>query len=355
MLLPGPEAQQLATYIGWRLYGVRGALLAGTLFVLPAAILLWILSVLYTAGGALPGVRLFFEGVQPVVVAMVAGASVRLARRSASGWPRMLVAVFAFAALALWRAPYPSVIVGALLIGALAVQTFAPQIDESPVATTEQSLNSRRAGWLTLLAWLVPLAALTQLFPGTRITALALFFSTTSVLTFGGAYAILPFVAQHAASHGWITASEMVDGVALAEATPGPLIIVLQFVAFLAAHRNAGGLDPLLAGTLASIAALWTTFVPSFAWIFFGAPHIERLRHRRRLAAAMNALAAAVTGIVAQLAFWMAAHVFFRPGGQLDIFAIAITAAALLLRRLGIFPLLLAGGAVGVIRGLLWP
>lgn len=352
MLLPGPEAQQLAAYIGWRLHGVRGALVAGGLFVLPAALLLWVLSVLYTLGGSLPAVRMIFEGVQPVVIALVAGAAMRLAKRSVHAWPGAAVAVLAFAALAIFRAPYPLVIAGALAIGALAVKSFAPTREEPAAEPGRGAANALRAGLWTLAAWLLPVAAIAAFLPGTRLASTAVFFSTTSVLTFGGAYAILPFVAQHAAAHGWITAAEMVDGVGLAEITPGPLIIVLQFVAFLAGRSDPGALNPLLAGTAASVIAVWTTFVPSFAWIFFGAPHIERLRHIRRLSSAMNALSAAITGIVAHLAVWMAAHVLVMDGTRLDFFAIAMAGAAFALRRFGIFPLLLVGGLAGVVRGL---
>lgn len=348
MLLPGPEAQQLATYIGWRLFGPFGGVLAGGLFVLPSALLLWVLSILYVSGGDTAVTAALFAGIQPVVVALIALAAWRIARRSLTTRTGVILALGSFLFLTLWKVPFPLV-----LLACGAVGLFRP--DWLDVRTSdnsgpeEKAPDSLRAGWTALILWLVPVALLV-VFERGLLAELAVFFSTTSVLTFGGAYAILPYVAQVSVEQQWMTPAQMVDGVGLAEATPGPLIIVLQFVGFLAPYQNPGAMAPIVAGTLGALIATWTTFVPSFVWIFFAAPHVERLRRNLRLSGGLAAISACVAGIVASLAVWFGAHVFFPSGPVPDLFAIALFVAVFPAQRLGVLPLIALGALAGLAR-----
>lgn len=352
MLLPGPEAQQLATYIGWRMHGVRGALTAGILFVLPAALMLWGLSIAVLKGGNTPAVTAFLAGLQPVVVATIAAACVRLGRRSLRNAPATAVAVTAFVAVVAAHAAFPLVLLGALALGF----AWPGRFDVGQRDGTETAIPQRstvRAGWVALAAWLVPVAALVAFERG-LFADIAVFFSGTSVLTFGGAYAVLPYVAKHAAAEGWATPEQIVNGIGLAEATPGPLVLVTQFIGFLAGAGGASGGSALLPATVGALVATWTTFAPSFVWIFFGAPHLEKIRRNARLAGAMACVGAAVVGVVASLGFWLARHVLFLPGGSPDPWALGVCLAALILQpRTGIVPLLVLGGLAGVARSLL--
>lgn len=347
MLLPGPEAQQLATYVGWRMFGVRGGIIAGALFVLPSALLLWVLCLVYVSGGQLPAVAGFFDGLQPVVVALILTAAVRIGRKALRSPVAAGIAAVSFLLLALWRVPSPLVLLGALATGFILPSFFARGV-EPPGRDDTGSGRSGAAGWAALALWLVPVGLLV-VFERGIFSQLAVFFSTTSLVTFGGAYAILPYVAEASVAHGWLGPGEMLDGLGLAEATPGPLIIVLQYVGFLAGYHHPQGLPALLAATAGSVIATWTTFVPSFAWIFLGAPHIERLLASRRLSAGLGAVSACVVGIVLSLALWFGLHVFF-PDGRPDWFPVVLCVVALLLNRIGVVPLILLGGLAGVIR-----
>ncbi|MDX2080700.1 MAG: chromate efflux transporter [Terrimicrobiaceae bacterium] len=349
MLLPGPEAQQLATYIGWRLHGVRGALISGSLFVLPSALLLWVLSLVYVTNGQAPAVEGIFSGLQPVVVALIVTAAWRTSSRSLRTRAAIVTAAVAFLLLTIWHVPFPVILVAAAVVGLVCPQSFGIQPADRPLAA-DKLPSPHRAGLIALAMWLVPVAGL-ALYPGGLLAQLAAFFSTTSILTFGGAYAILPYVAQVAVNNGWVSPAEMVDGLALSETTPGPLIIVLQFVGFLAAHHQPGALPPLLAGTLGALIATWTTFVPSFAWVFLGAPHIERMRRNVRLSGGLAAVSACVAGIITSLAVWFGSHVLFPKGIEApDVFACVVCLAALAGHRLGVLPLILLGALAGLAR-----
>lgn len=371
MLLPGPEAQQLATYTGWLAHGVKGGLIAGLLFILPGALIMLALSALYAFHADLAWVQGLFYGVKCAVIALVVEALLRIARRALKSNAMRAVALAAFLALALFALPFPLVILAAALIGLL-VARYAPPTAIPPAAEDGAIDRAIAAGllphtrahparfWKQLLLWssiwLTPVAVLLVAFgPGDVFTDLATFFSRMAVVTFGGAYAVLAYVAQAAVeTHGWLTAPQMIDGLGLAETTPGPLILVLEFVGFLAAFRANTGLDPLLAGTLGAVITLWVTFAPSFLFIFAGAPYAERLRTNRSLVAALAAISAAVVGVIAYLALWFALHVLFgavtawRYGpldialpdpATLDPVALALTAAALVLTLVFRLPL----------------
>jgi chromate transporter len=313
MLLPGPEAMQLATWIGWRLHGVRGGLIAGGLFVLPGALVVLALTLLYASFGDVPVVMALFTGVQAAVIAVVIEALIRVSKRALKTREANLIAVAAFAALFFFKLPFPLVILTAAIWGYLRTPSVAK--DPSAPAPPAALARSLKAGAVWLVIWLAPLAALVALAPG-RLAEIGLFFSKLAVLTFGGAYAVLAWMAQEVVEDkGWLTLTQMMDGLGLAETTPGPLILVNQFVGFMAAHQ-VGGLALGLAG--AGI-ALWMTFVPSFLFIFTGAPFIDRLTHMPRLSGALAAITAAVVGVIANLSLWFALHVLFASVPELTL------------------------------------
>jgi chromate transporter len=312
MLLPGPEAMQLATYVGWRMHGLRGGLTAGLLFVIPGALVVLALSMLYAAFGKLPLVEALFIGIKAAVLAIVVEALLRIARRSLKDGVEWAVAGAAFVAIFFLAVPFPLIVLAAALIGfARGVDVPAASRVVKPDAGVRvtQTLTTT-AIWLAV--WIVPLAALAAIFGSTHVlTQIALFFSKLAVVTFGGAYAVLAYMAQDVVeTHGWLTAGEMLDGLGLAETTPGPLILVTEFVGFLAAHRHSGG-NPWVMGVLGAIITLWATFAPCFLWIFAGAPYIERLNAEPRLKAALAAVTAAVVGVILNLTVWFALHVLF--------------------------------------------
>lgn len=391
MLLPGPEAQQLAIYIGWLLHGVRGGLVAGILFVLPGAAVMLILSGIYALYHDIPAVTALFLGVKAVVLAIVVDAILRIGRRALKNRTAVAIAVAAFIAIYVLRIPFPLIVLGAGAIGWVG-HRFAPAafsggrahgngaqpdshglidrlIEGGHLTHTRRSApRALRTLAVWLLVWLAPVLAL-RLATGAHSvwSDIGGFFSVMAVVTFGGAYAALAYVAQ-AAVEGfhWLGAHEMVDGLGLAETTPGPLILVLQFVGFLAAFRAPGMLDPLLAGTLGAALVLWTTFAPCFLWIFVGAPYVEALRGNRAISAALAAVTAAVVGVIANLALWFALHVLFGAtqtvafaGLRLEApvlsslngiaAAIALAAAIAMLRfRLGTLPTLAFGALAGL-------
>jgi chromate transporter len=321
MVLPGPEAQQLAIYTGWLLNGTRGGLAAGTLFVLPGVVALLALSVLYVGFGTTAAVTGLFAGLAPAVVAVVAQAMWRLGRRSLTYLLLVGLAVASFAALALFQVPFPAVIAAAGAAGWLIARwrpgVFRPAAhgsgDDGPAPLIpDDALHHERPSrrrtfrilFAGLLLWAVPVAAV-AVFTGTGsvFTTQGLFLSGTALVTFGGAYAVLAYVAQQAVqTYGWLSAGEMVRGLALAETTPGPLIMVVQFVAFLGAYRDPGSLNPWAAALLGALLTTWVTFVPCFLFIFLGAPYIERLRGNRHVSAALSGITAAVVGVIANLA-----------------------------------------------------
>ncbi|MBI5517611.1 MAG: chromate efflux transporter [Deltaproteobacteria bacterium] len=335
MLLPGPEAQQLATYLGWLLHRTPGAVVAGTLFVLPGALAVLALSALYAGYGALPAVAALFFGLKPAVLAVVLEALLRVARRALTRPALRAIAALAFLALFAFAVPFPVVVFGAGALG-LALQRLAPLALPAPasahagavgdtvvermaaageLAHTRPSLaRAARVLGVCGLLWAGPLLGLRALFgPRSVVLDEGLFFSRAAVVTFGGAYAVLAYVAQRAVDgYHWLLPGEMVDGLGLAETTPGPLILVLEFVGFLGAYRHPGGLPPMAAGTLGAAVTVWTTFVPCFLWILLGAPYLEALRGNRALQASLSAITAAVVGVILNLSLWFGLHVLFR-------------------------------------------
>ncbi len=307
MLLPGPEAMQLATWIGWRLQGVRGGLIAGGLFVLPGALVVLALSMAYAAYGTVPLVAALFAGVQAAVVAIVIEALLRVSRRALKSRGAMAVAALAFTSLFFFNIPFPLVILAAAIYGYFT--TIVPPDAAGPPAATPSGIGAalRMAGLWTAI-WLLPLGVLMLASPGI-LSDIGAYFARLAVLTFGGAYAVLAWMAQEVVDDkGWLTLAQMMDGLGLAETTPGPLILVTEFVAYMAAHREGG---PLL-GLAAAAVSLWVTFVPSFGFIFTGAPFIARLTAMPRLSGALTAITAAVVGVIASLSLWFALHVLFN-------------------------------------------
>ena len=331
MLLPGPEAQQLATYIGWLLHGTRGGLVAGLLFVLPGFLAIMALSIAYVLWHQQPIVEGLFLGLKAAVIALVIEALLRIGKRALTSRAALWVAGLAFFAIAVLHAPFPLIVLGAGLAGYLRARLGAGSF-AAPRAQSE----SLRAGstqvhpsvnrnlkllvvWLPL--WFAPVAACAWwLGAASPYTQLGVFFSKMAVVTFGGAYAVLTYVAQQAVERfAWVTPAQMLDGLGLAESTPGPLIMVVQFVGFLAAYQAAGSGHPLLSGILGAVITVWVTFVPCFLWIFLGAPYIESLRGNVALASALAAITAAVVGVIANLALWFAAHVLFTNLGPFGV------------------------------------
>ncbi|WP_421760165.1 chromate efflux transporter [Devosia sp.] len=336
MLLPGPEAQQLATYVGWLLHGTRGGVIAGTLFVLPGFCVILALSIAYALLHEAHWLESLFFGLKAAVLAIVIDAVLRVAKRTLKNKMLVGLAALAFVALFAGNVPFPLVVIGAGVFGYFgararpdifaagahrAAEPDLPSVigdgDAGPrpgVLSTVRTIAIWSLLWAAPLLLIVPMAGLNNTF-----AALWLFFSQMAVVTFGGAYAVLAYVAQQAVQQfGWLNPGEMIDGLALAETTPGPLVLVLNFVGFLAAFRASSGLDPLLAGVLGATLTAWVTFVPCFLWIFLGAPHIERLRSNKALSGALTAITAAVVGVILNLAIWFGLHVLFGTVGTFN-------------------------------------
>ncbi len=371
MVLPGPEAMQLATYCGWMMHGVRGGLVAGALFVLPGVLSIMALSILYVTLGEASWMAGLFFGLKAAVLAIVIGALIRIGGKALKTTAAKIIAVLAFLALALFAVPFPAVVLAAAIAGwyllrepgeakALPAPTHAKTIAVSAVLT---------------LIWAATMSALYFGTGASSIwTDIGGFFSMLAVVTFGGAYAVLAYVGQVAVTtKQWLLPGEMLDGLGMAETTPGPLVMVLQFVGFLAAYRNPGGLDPLLAGVLGGLLTSWVTFLPCFLWVFAGAPYVERLRSNAAVSAALAGVTAAVVGVIANLALWFAMHFLFADvariqwgavqmewpvwnGLQIWALILSLLASVLLLRmKIGIFKVLgisvAAGMAVVLVGG----
>jgi chromate transporter len=385
MLLPGPEAQQLAVYVGWLLHRTAGAIVAGTLFVLPGAAVVLVLSVLYASLRELRSVEALFFGLKAAVLAVVVEAVLRIGRRALRSRALVAIATLAFVAIFLFGVPFPAIVVGAAALGLLGSRVLPESfvrprppagegagaadavLDAQAAHTRPSAARALRVVAVCSLLWFAPIAAARALLgPGHVYTELGVFFSKAAVVTFGGAYAVLAYLAQAAVeTHGWLAPGEMLDGLGLAETTPGPLILVTQFVGFLAAYRHAGFGDPLLAGVLGAALTTWVTFVPCFLWILLGAPWVEALRGRRALDAALAAITAAVVGVILNLAVWFSLHVIFASlearsawGMRLlvpdlasvDLASLAIAAGALVALlhfRVGMLPTLGASAALG--------
>jgi chromate transporter len=310
-LLPGPEAQQLATYVGWLMHGVRGGLIAGLLFIAPGIAAIMALSWAYVLYGGVGAVEGLLFGLKAAVLAIVVHALWRLASRALRNRWQRWVALAAFLLIAFTVIPFPVVVVAAGIAGWWINRGRSDDPQAAAPVPPGPSLIRRSFPWL--VAWLAPVAALAAfLGPDNVMTQVASFFSAAALVTFGGAYAVLAFVAEQAVERfGWLQPGEMIDGLGMAETTPGPLIMVLQFVGFLAAYRDPGGLDPLLAGTIGGLVATFVTFAPCFLWIFAGAPYVERLRGNARLSGALAGILAAAVGVIASLALWFAIHALF--------------------------------------------
>lgn len=382
MLLPGPEAQQLATYIGWLMHRTWGGLVAGILFVLPGAAVILVLSILYAGFRDLSFVQALFFGIKAAVLAVVVQAVIRIGQRALKNAFMISIAALAFIAIFFADAPFPLIVIAAALAGFLA-QRFFPSLipegagqhgdageveDEPPPHTKPSAARAVRVIAICGVLWLLPVALLAVfLGPANVYTQEGLFFSKMAVVTFGGAYAVLAYVAQQAVStYGWLAPGEMLDGLGMAETTPGPLIMVVQFVGFMGAYRNPGMLDPMLAGVLGAALTTWVTFVPCFLWIFLGAPYIEALRGNKALSAALGGITAAVVGVILNLAIWFALHVLFGEVNTvnagvlrlyvpvwdtLDIGALALASAALVavLRfGVGMIPTLAVASIAGI-------
>jgi len=374
MLLPGPEATQLATYCGWLLHRTWGGIAAGALFVLPSAVLLWALSWIYAAYGAVPWIAAVFHGLKPAVTAIVAVAVLRLGRRALRNGVMWAVAVAAFVAVFFLKVSFPAIIGATALIGWLggrflprkfpAVAGHASATSGTVIDDSHDSPSHTQPSWaraakvlaVSLTLWSMPVvvAGLWQGWNGVLVHE-GIFFSKASMVTFGGAYAVLPYVGQQAVDyHHWLTASQMLDGLGLAETTPGPLIMVVQFVGFLGGWTHAGVLGPLATATLGAAMTTWTTFVPCFLWIFLGAPHIEQLRGNVRLGSTLATVTAAVVGVVLNLAVWFGLRVFVPNAGSVDAFAVAVSAtafAAMQFFRVGIVSIVAVGGVLGLAWG----
>jgi chromate transporter len=384
MLLPGPEAQQLAVYLGWLLHRMIGGLVAGILFVLPGVIVMMTLSILYVRYREVALIEGLFWGIRAAVLAIVVDAVVRIGRRALRNRLMYTVAALAFIGIFFFDMAFPLVVLAAAVVGFFGVHGWpaafsGPPGDGSTGIQTPAgaaAIGSARRGsalpWATLacglLLWFGPTLALAVVFGwSSSFVDIAVFFSKMAVVTFGGAYAVLSYVAQQAVeTYGWLSPGEMLTGLGLAETTPGPLILVVQHVAFLGAYRAPQGLDALTAGILGGLLATWVTFVPCFLWIFLGAPYVERLRGNRRLSAALAAITAAVVGVILNLAVWFAVHVIFADVGEvwigplrlvlpypstIDLLALAVAVlavVAMLWVKAGILPTIAGAGALGI-------
>lgn len=346
MLLPGPEAQQLATYTGWLLHGWRGGLVAGCLFVLPGFLSILVLSILYAGFQSVTFVDALFFGLKPAVMAIVVEAVIRIGRRALKNTTMVLLAAAAFVAIFFLEIPFPFIILAAAAVGLVGGRLWQARFlvieehaaagggnPEAPVlgdraATVGRPTIGRflRVASIWLVLWFVPLIALaTTLGPSHVFVQEGIFFSKAAIVTFGGAYAVLAYIAQQAVEiYGWLQPGEMLDGLGMAETTPGPLIQVIQFVGFMAAYRNPGPLDPMTAGIVGSVIVTWVTFVPCFLWIFLGAPYIEYLRGNKSLSCALSAITAAVVGVVLNLAIWFSLHTLFGTVQEMRRFGVRL-------------------------------
>ena len=349
-LLPGPEAQQLAIYIGWLLHKTWGGIVAGAFFVIPSVFVLWGLSYVYMAFGNIAWIAAVFYGLKPAVTAIVLAAVIRIGRKALKNEVMWGIASLAFVAIYFLKIPFPIIVLAAGIIG-LSGGRFWPEkfqvasghvinSDNAVLSDTQELIDHTQPGWsraikvviVCVALWVTP-TLMAGFLIGWHSTLFheGVFFSNAAAVTFGGAYAVLPYVAQQATDHyGWLQPGQMMDGLGLAETTPGPLIMVVQFVGFVAAWQHPDGLTPLWAATLGALITTWTTFTPCFLWVFLGGPHIEQLRGNDKLTSALSTITAAIVGVILNLAVWFALRVFFPQVGVVDYFAITISAVALL-------------------------
>src|SRR5918998_835654 len=371
MLLPGPEAQQVATYIGWRLHGTLGGLVAGSFFVIPSIFVLWLLSYLAAAHSDIPAISGLLYGVQPVVIAIVVEAVIRIGKRTLNHWLLVAFAVLAFVALYFLSIPFPLVVLAAAVAGLLLSRAVpdaflggghgSSEEEESAIDRAGSNgrpsvlRNLRLLGTFVVL-WAVPVGALYLWRGGEDVLVKeALFFTGAAFLTFGGAYSVLSYVADVAVNgYGWLTADQMVQGLGLAESTPGPLIMVTQYVGFIGAWNYSGSFDPLRYGVLGAAITTYTTFLPCFLFIFLLAPYIELLANNSRLQAALVGVTAAVVGVVANLAVFFASRVLFPEGlASLDVFALVVAVVSFVVLQRFKIPIYLMV-PVGALAGMVW-
>jgi chromate transporter len=370
MLLPGPEAQQLATYIGWLLHRTAGGIVAGGLFILPGAIAIMFLSYIYAGFGHVGLIAAIFFGLKAAVLGIVIQAVVRVGKRALRNSVMVGLAAAAFVGIFFFNAPFPLIIIAAGLIGYVGARAGRPEFagsnhggpkstaiidslmgDEMPEHVRPNLARALTVSVIWLALWLVPVFVLLAFFGQENVfSQIAIFFSKMAMVTFGGAYAVLAYVAQQAVEHyHWVQPREMLDGLGMAETTPGPLIMVLQFVGFMAAFRDHGSLSPMLAGTLGGLLATWVTFTPCFLWIFMGAPFIEVMRGNKALAGALTAITAAVVGVILNLSIWFAIHTVFREVTSVHSFGLAFEMP--ILSSVDPYALALAvGGAIAIFR-----
>ncbi len=371
MLLPGPEAQQLATYIGWLMHRTAGGIVAGGLFILPGIISIMALSYIYAAFGKVGAVAALFFGLKAAVLAIVVEALMRIGKRALKTNAMLMLAGAAFVLIFFFGVPFPLIILGAGVIGFFGERSGLSWFqasaghdtsgktertdsllgDELPAHARPTIAWSISVAIFWLLLWLVPVGILlATLGPSNVFSQIAVFFSKMAMVTFGGAYAVLAYVAQQAVeNYHWVAPGEMLDGLGMAETTPGPLIMVLQFVGFMAAFRDPGSLPPMLAATLGGLLATWVTFTPCFLWIFLGAPFIEKLRGNKALNSALSAITAAVVGVILNLAIWFAIHTIFREVFHVDRFVLSFDAP--LLSSVNIWALILSvAAAIAIFR-----
>ncbi len=376
MILPGPEAQQLAIYIGWLLHRTAGGIVAGSLFVIPSMFILWGLSFIYAAYGNLPWIAAVFYGLKPAVMAIVAAAVIRIGKKALKNEIMWGIAATAFIGIYIFKLPFPLIILSAGLIGLLGGSVWRDKFyvikdqgaktensvlddeHDSPLHTKPSWFRAIKVAAICLALWWTPVIVV-GFWQGWDSTLFqeGLFFSKAAVVTFGGAYAVLPYVAQQAVEHyGWLKTGQMMDGLGLAETTPGPLIMVLQFVGFMGGWNSAGGSSPLAAASLGALLTTWVTFTPCFLWIFLGGPHIEQLRGNIKLATALSAITAAVVGVILNLAVWFGLHVLFSQEHGLDVFALVVALAAfvgMIRWNWGVIPVVLGAGLAGLIYKIL--
>ena len=373
MLLPGPEAQQLATYVGWLLHRTWGGIVAGALFVLPSALILWALTWIYAAHGDVKWIAAIFDGLKPAVLAIVAGAVLRIGGKALKNAVMWTLAALAFVGIFFFKLPFPLIILAAGVVGFIGEKFWKEKfvvlkghggkgdakavIDdhaESPAHTQPSLARALKIIGVCGTLWWLPVIGL-GLWLGTdhALFKQGIFFSKAAMVTFGGAYAVLPYVSQQAVENfGWVTAPQMLDGLGLAETTPGPLIMVLQFVGFLGGWNQPAPFSQLTTASLGAFITTWTTFLPCFLWIFLGAPYIEQLRGNTKLTAALSAITAAVVGVVLNLAVWFGLHVLFPANQPVNWFGVVVCVVAFVGMtkwKWGIILVVLGAGVLGLV------
>jgi chromate transporter len=370
MLLPGPEAKQLAIYIGWLLHKIPGGVVAGTFFVIPSIFILFGLSLVYAVYGSIPWIAAVFSGLKPAVLAIVAVAVIKIAQKALKNEVMLAFAALSFVAIFFFKVPFPLIILTAGLLGLLGGITFPKKFEVikekdgvsedayvqycelDTACHTEPSLKRTVTLLLVfLLLWLIPVSVLVFFNSHSVFVTEAIFFTKAAFLTFGGAYAVLAYIAQAGVEqYGWLTGPQMIDGLGLAETTPGPLIMVVQFIGFMAGWNNPGSFSPVSAALIGSLIATYFTFLPSFLFIMLGGPYLEKFRGNKKLSAALSTVTAAVVGVVLNLAVWFGLQVLFPAPGKINEFGIVLglaAFAAMQWSKVGMIPLILASGAAG--------